>query len=120
MGVIDWRAKWDQLLDQAPPDWARAARDVGDTVAVAASILKHEVGSVPDHASVVELAALIISRRDRMELGSPWHAALGLSPADRLRPYCDHLRVCARHGYVDTDDDAPACDCGLFDAMLGR
>jgi len=62
-GVWDARAKWDQLLDGAPPEWARACRDVGDTVAIAASILRHEVGSVPDHASVVALASLIIERR---------------------------------------------------------
>ena len=107
-GVWDARAKWDQLLDQAPPEWARAARDVGDTVAIAASILKHEVGSVPDHASVVALAGLIVERRR-------WpHEAI-----QRMRVYASHLPVCARHLYVDTED-GPDCDCGLFDAMAGR
>jgi len=127
-GVWDARAKWDQLLDQSPPEWARAARDVGDTVAIAASILKHEVGSVPDHASVVELAALIISRRDRMELLDELAArrVVGTSNVplghrmSRLRPYCDHLPICPRRHYADTDGDAPACDCGLLDIMDGQ
>jgi hypothetical protein len=106
-GVWDARAKWDQLLDGAVQEWARAARDVGDTVAIAASILKHEVGSVPDHASVVALAALIIERR-------------GAGADNPMRAYADHLSGCARKHYTDADDDAPSCDCGLFDAMLGR
>ncbi len=73
-GVWDARAKWDQMLDNAEPDWATAARNVGDSVAIAASILKHEVGSVPDHASVVALAALIVQRVDseRAESAASW------------------------------------------------
>lgn len=73
-GVWDARAKWDQMLDHADPDWATAARNVGDSVAVAASMLRQEVGSAPDHASVVALASLIVQRvdRERAEAAASW------------------------------------------------
>ena len=117
---MDARAKWDQMLDQSPPLWARAARDVGDAVSTAASILIGETGGSHDHSAVVELARLIIERRDRLALLEEVDEVLMPSVADRLRPYCDHLPVCRRRHYVDNDDAAPDCDCGLLDIVEGR
>ena len=61
MSANDIRAKWDQNLDQAPPQVARACRDVGDAVEVAVTMLHQEVGAATPDA-VVALAALILAR----------------------------------------------------------
>ena len=87
MSAHDWRAKWDRLLDQAPPDWQAAAREVGDTVAIAASILRHECGwddedAANGHESVVEVARMIIARRDRAALLAEVDEAIGSPNAD--------------------------------------
>ena len=61
----DARPLWDQLLDDAPPDWAKATRDVGDSLFLASSILWMKVKDGDPPWTISD--AIIIAREIRLQ-----------------------------------------------------
>lgn len=68
---MDLRALWDQRLDTAPEDWQRAARNVGDALSLAGSMLRHECGlgkGELDQRAAVMLASQILDQRAELAM----------------------------------------------------